>query len=115
VLAILMGLLPFQAAYFGQMNVSALFSNLAAIPLVGALMIGAFGLPDSWRSSRPGRWRSGVLELTGQALLRLTRFFAESEFLLLPRLAFEPWLLALYAFGLCWASPAARRGLPRRA
>jgi competence protein ComEC len=100
VLAILMGLLPFQAAYFGQMNLSALFSNLVAIPLVGALMIGALALPLMALFPGLDLTAGALVELTGQGLLRLTRFFAETELLLFRVSPLEPWLLALYAFGL---------------
>lgn len=76
VLSILMGLLPFQAAYFGQIHLSGLVSNLLAMPLVLAVMLGALLMPLAAPVPGVGPLAAGLLEGSGAALLGLARFFS---------------------------------------
>jgi competence protein ComEC len=90
-------------------DVSALASNLIAIPLVGSVLIGALVLAPLAAIPGIDRLAGTLLELAVQSLLATARLLAETEIGLVRVSPLEPWLLGLYAVGLL-AGPHVLRG-----
>lgn len=109
VLAILMGLLPFQAHYFGQINLSTMASNLAAIPLAYATMLSTVAFAALHELPGVGAVAASLLNASARGLIVCAGFFEEPGIGRVPLVALSPLLILTYSLFLV-AGPHLRRG-----
>lgn len=109
IIAILMGLMPLQVHYFGQLNLGAIASNLIAIPLVNGIMLGAYLMTSVEKVPGAAPLISRVMEEAVHLLMGVTARFAARGPLHLDVAALHPALVAGFALFLL-VGPHLRRG-----
>lgn len=97
VLAILMGLLPFQIHYFGQVNLSTIASNLAAIPLAYATLFSTLVFAMFHELPGLGAALGSVIDASAHGLLVCARRFEDPRIVRVQLSSLHPVLVAAYA------------------
>ncbi|MEK7287230.1 MAG: ComEC/Rec2 family competence protein [Elusimicrobiota bacterium] len=113
-------LLPFGAAFFHQLPLAGLASNLILVPASSALM--GLGLADLLVLSRLGpfdSWSHALVDGAARLFLGITDFFASFPWAILPTAPWDlfligAWLSVALTFGLA-AAPGAQPGPLRSA
>lgn len=109
VLAILMGLLPFQAHYFGLVNLGTIVSNLLAIPLAYLTMIATLLFAALHNVPGVGPAAAALVDIATGGLLACARGFADPAFGRFELPSLSPLLMLVYGVVLL-AGPHLRRG-----